>query len=127
MVIIRNRHLVFPGAYALCCQTVTVYHKAKETGEITQHTYEGVYFGRGKTQNTAKEGTREESSTLLIIPGDAAQIFPGDKVIEGEGTRIASAEDWARVIPSTTPGLVVIRSVHPVKYQDKIVHIEAEG
>lgn len=127
MIIVRNRHLVFPGAYALCTQTVTVYHRDKATGEITQHTYEGVYFGRGKTQNTAKEGTREESATLLIIPGDAAQIFPGDKVIEGEGTRISSAEAWARAIPSTTPGLVVIRSVHPVKYQDRVVHIEAEG
>lgn len=127
MFIIRNRQLVYPGAYALCTQTVTVYHRDKEAGEITHHTYEGVYFGRGKTQSTVKEGAREESATLLIIPGDAAQIFPGDKVIEGEGTRIATAEAWARAIPSTTPGLVVIRSVHPVKYQDRVVHIEAEG
>ena len=127
MFIIRNGQPVFPVAYALCTQTVTIYHRDKETGEITRKEITGAYFGRKKTQSTGQKGDTEQTSHLLIIQGAEPAVFPGDKVLEGSGPRIATAEEWARFLPSNTAGLVVIRAVHPVSYKGQIVHIEAEG
>ena len=127
MFIIRNGQPVFPGAYALCTQTVTIYHRDKETGEITRKEISGVYYGRKKTQDGGQRGDTEKNTHLLIIPGANTEVFPGDKVLEGSGPRIATAEEWARFLPSNTAGLVVIREVHPVSYKGRVVHIEAEG
>ena len=127
MFIIRNGQLAFPGAYSLCTQTVTIYHRDKESGVIKRQEISGVYYGRKKTGDTGQRGDTEKNTHLLIIPGANTEVFPGDKVLEGSGPRIATAEEWARFLPSNTAGLVVIRAVHPVVYKGQTVHIEAEG
>jgi len=45
----------------------------------------------------------------------------------GEGPEITGREDWAALIPSKVPGLVVVKYVDPKYYHGTIVHTEAGG
>ena len=80
-----------------------------------------------KTQNVDKTGSSEVNSFLLVLPGPVVQVAVGDKVMAGEGPEITGREDWAALIPSKVPGLVVVKYVDPKYYHGTIVHTEAGG
>lgn len=110
----------------LCKQTVTVYHKADESYTRTVYTKQ-AFLDRKKTQSIDKTGSKDANSFLLVIPGKAQSVFVGDKVFEGVGPNIATAEEWRKFIPSTVPELVVIKYADPKLWNGAIVHTEAGG
>ena len=109
----------------LCRQTVTVYHKQAD-GAFSRTVYPQAYLDYKKTQTTEKTGSKESNSFLLVIPGSTQTVHVGDKVFDGVGPEISAAE-WSTFIPSKIPGLVVVTSADPKKWNGCIVHTEAGG
>lgn len=115
-----------PIDYRLCNQTVTIYHwDSKDT--YTQQTIHNAFLDFRKNQSIDKTGSKEVNSFLLVIPTDKVIVATKDKILQGEGPRIATREEWSKLIPETTPGLVVVRYVDPKYWQGKLVHLEAGG
>ena len=114
-----------PVDYRMCKQTVTVYHKDGE--EYTRTVYDRAFLDFRKNQTVDKTGSKESNSFLLVIPGDVQAVFVGDKVMLGEGPEVATREDWAALIPATTPGLVVVKYADPKYWGPRFVHVEAGG
>ena len=101
--------------YPLCDQTVTVYHMAG--GEIFRQVIHGCYF-----QQQEKGTGPVERPFLLVIPGDTLQVFPGDRVLPGEGPEVT---DWDAFLPATEPQLARIGWVKPCYWQGTLCHTEA--
>lgn len=114
-----------PVSYDLCDQTVTVYHTDGKT--YTRKIIRGAYLDYRKTQNVTKTGNTESNGFLLVIPGDTVPVSVGDKVMMGEGPEVTTREQWAALIPSRVPGLVVVQYVDPKYWRGHIVHTEAGG
>ena len=115
-----------PIDYRLCNQTVTIYHWDGK-GIYTQQTIHNAFLDFKKNQSIDKTGSKEVNSFLLIIPTDKVIVYPKDKVLQGEGQEVATREAWSKLIPETTPGLVVVRYIDPKYYQGRMVHLEAGG
>ena len=116
-----------PVDYSKCNQTVTIYHWDGGSRYTRKVIRQGAFLYFKKTQNVDKAGSTEVNSFLLVIPGSEVLISVGDKVIHGEGPLLSSREEWSALIPTKTPGLVVIRYVDPKYWRGVIVHTEAGG
>ena len=117
-----------PLNYTLCNQTVTVY-RASHDGEFscTKTVYDKkAFLDFKKVVSTDKTGSKEVNSFLLVIKGNA-DLKPKDKVLYGVGEDIKTREEWAKFIPSSRAGLVVIETVDPKYYNGEICHVEASG
>lgn len=114
-----------PVDYRMCKQTVTVYHK--EGDAYTKTIHEKAFLDFRKNQTVDKTGSKESNSFLLVIPGGSQMVFVGDKVMMGEGPEVATREEWAALIPSAVPGLVVVKYVDPKYWGTQMVHVEAGG
>lgn len=114
-----------PIRYDLCNQTVTVYRK--QDNKYIRTVYENTFLDRKKTQSVDKTGSQDANSFLLVIPRNVQTVFVGDKVFEGIGPEISTADEWRNFIPSTTPELVVVKYADPKKWKGAIVHTEAGG
>ena len=115
-----------PVDYRLCNQTVTVYHREGD-GQYTRTVYPRAFLDFKKVRNVDKTGSSEASSFLLIIPGDRQTVVPGDKILLGEGGPVTTREEWANLIPSKVPGLVVAKYTDVKYWGTQIVHTEAGG
>ncbi len=113
-----------PLDYSLCNQTVTVYHWNPDTKQIRRTVYPGAFLDYKKTQNVDKTGGTDVNTFLLVIPCEKQAVFVGDKVFHGIGPMVT---DWAKFIPSSVPGLCVVKYVDPKFWRDRLVHIEAGG
>lgn len=122
MLVLRS---LSPVSYDLCNQTVTVYHTDGKS--YTRKVIRGAYLDYRKTQNVTKTGNTEANSFLLVIPGSDVPVAVGDKVMIGEGPEVTTREQWAALIPSRAPGLVVVQYVDPKYWRGQIVHTEAGG
>ena len=122
-MLIKNK---CPLSYALCNQTVTVYHQDKENKKVSRTVYHNAFLDFKKTENVDKTGKTEANSFLLIIPGSTQKVFVGDKVVLGECANIAYA-DWSKYVSTNTPGLVVVKYADPKYWNNRIVHTEAGG
>ncbi len=116
-----------PVNYSLCNQTVTVYHKEKESDKYTRTVYDKAFLDHKKTQSVDKTGSKEANSFLLVVPGTSQAVFVGDKVYDGIGPEITDREAWAAFIPTKVPGLVVVSYADVKKWNGTIVHTEAGG
>lgn len=110
-----------PLHYDLCDRTVTVYHKEGDT--IRRIVTQGFYhFEDCVTEN---DGVAQFfRKFLLILPGSCQQIFPGDRVFDGEGPEI-TPEGWDGFVPSLVPGLSQAAYATPWYWEGAIVHTEA--
>ena len=118
-----------PVDYRLCKQTVTVYHPLKDSrGQIASVdvTIQRGFLDFKKVRNVEKTGSSEATSFLLVIPGDQQMVFPGDKVLLGEGQPI-TAEQWRDLIPTRVPGLCVVKYADLKYWNGQPVHTEAGG
>lgn len=115
-----------PLSYALCRQTVTVYHWDGGQG-YTRRVFRRAFLDFQKTQNVDKTGSREAASFLLVIPCTEPAVFPGDKVLAGEGPPVSTREEWATLIPAKVPGLAVVQYVDPKVWGGRLTHVEAGG
>ena len=118
-----------PVDYRLCNQPVTVYHPVKDArGQISGvdvKAYRG-FLDFKKVRNVEKTGSSEASSFLLVIPGNQQMVFPGDKVLLGEGQPIPP-ELWKDQIPSKVPGLCVVKYADVKYWNGQPIHTEAGG
>lgn len=114
-----------PVSYALCNQTVTVYHTDGKT--YTRTVYGRAFLDFRKTETTSKTGSREANGFLLVIPGEGTPVSVGDKVMLGEGPQCSTREEWAELIPAKVPGLVVVQYVDPKYWNGRVCHTEAGG
>ena len=114
-----------PVDYRLCNQTVTVYHKDGNT--ITRTVHDRAFLDLRKNKTVGKIGSKENSTFLLVIPGSTQTVFVGDKVMQGVGPEVTTREDWAALIPATTPDLVVVEYVELRLWKGQLVHTEAGG
>ena len=109
----------------LCRQTVTVYHREGEA--YTRTVYAKAFLDHKKTQTIDKTGSREANTFLLVIPGSHQTVFVDDKVYDGIGPDITTAEQWREFVPVKVPGLVVVKYADCKKWGDTVVHTEAGG
>ena len=123
MLLIRKKN---PINYdQLCRQTVTVYRKEGE--EYIRKEYSKAFLEHKKTQTVDKTGSKEANSFLLVIPGSSQTVFVDDKVFDGVGPEIITAEQWRNFVPVNVPGLVVVKYADCKKWNNVIVHTEAGG
>ena len=112
----------------LCNQTVTVYRKEEGVNKFSKTIYKNAFLDFRKTVSTDKLGATESNSFLLVIHGSKQAVYPGDKVILGNGPDIPSGDFWSKeFIPSKVEGLVVVKYADPKYWNGKIVHTEAGG
>lgn len=132
--------------YALCSQTVTVYHQmgAGKDFACTRTVLRG-FLDWKKNQTIDKTGSREVNGFLLVLPSGwqggpvwvtpeeytgAAGTFtlaPKDKVLLGEGPALDTREAWAALLPARASGLVVVQEVDPKYWQGEVCHVEGGG
>lgn len=113
------------GAYRLCTQEVTVYHRNEnDTYTTTYHTKS--FFDSHRTQAIEKTGSQDVSGYLVVIVGNP-DIQPGDKILLGHGKRMRTREEWAALIPATTKNLVIARTIDYKTWQGEVVHVEIGG
>lgn len=122
MLSVRKR--ACPLDYSKCNQTITVYHRSET--EVIRSVYLDAFLDFRKNRNIDKTGSKETNSFLLVIPGEAVMISPGDKVLLGIGAEI-TPQQWNELIPAKVGGLVVVKHVDPKYWQGKQCHIEAGG
>ena len=118
-----------PVDYRLCNQAVTVYHPHKDSrGQISSVdvTIQRGFLDFKKVRNVEKTGSSEASSFLLVIPGNRQMVYPGEKVLLGEGQTI-TAEQWRDLIPSKVIGLCVVKYADVKYWAGNPVHTEAGG
>lgn len=125
MVALRKRANPVEGAYALCDQAVTVYRR-DAPDSITRTVYEHAHLSFDKGRNTEKTGSKDATSFLLVIPGNA-DIQPDDKAVGGVGPEIATDAEWRSFIPSKVENLVVVRHVDRHPWDGSFPHVEARG
>lgn len=111
-----------PLDYSLCDQTVTVYHR--QGLQILRQVVEGCYLQQQVSRREDTLGAREEHSFLLVMPGDAQRVFPGDRIYAGIGPEIGS-EDWAGFLPVKVPGLYEAAYAAPFYWDGVMCHVEA--
>lgn len=133
-----------PVDYSLCDQTVTLYHA--ELGEefsCRRTVFHGAHLDSKKVQSVDRTGSREANSFLLVLPSGwqgrpvwaktaaegqpAFALAPGDKVLLGEGPEIGDRVAWARFVPVSVPGLVVVKDLDVKYWRGQVCHIEAGG
>lgn len=107
--------------YSLCCQTVTLY--GLRDGAVTRRVVENAHYTWQVIQVTDEAGTRQETTFLLVLPGEA-EINPGDRVYEGVGPEVTVTE-WPEFLPVTVRGLAQVQYVRPYYWQGQLCHIEA--
>ena len=115
-----------PVDYSQCNQTVTIYHWDGGSTYTTKVIH-NAFFERKHSKNVDKLGGKDADTFLLVITGSAVPVAAGDKVLEGEGKEISTREEWAALIPSKTPDLVVVEWVAPKYWRGAVVHTEAGG
>ena len=111
--------MMSPMAYPLCCQQATLYRKTPEG--VLRQVLEGCFLRWQDTLSDGENGPRFQRKFLLIVPG-AADIRPGDRVIEGDGAEVA---DWDSFLPVTVPGLCQVQYAMAHKWQGQVCHVEA--
>ena len=118
--------MIFPHMYDFCSQEVTVYHQA-EDGQVTTTVHDHAFLEFKKVESVNKLGSSESSSFLLVIPGDSQLVYPGDKVLIGAGEQVTTLEGWRNLVPSTVPGLCIVKWADVKRFGMQIVHTEAGG
>ena len=109
--------------YPLCDQTVTLYRAAED--QVLRQVVHGCFFQQQDTLQTDGSGSRLQRGFLLVMPGQARRVFPGDRVMAGEGP-IVSREQWDLFIPALVPGLSQVGQVKPCYWQGRLCHTEAQ-
>lgn len=109
-----------PLDYSLCDQTVTVYRK---TGDrIARQVAENCYFSRQTADAAEHHGKSRLKPFLLIIPGDAMPLQPGDRIFAGIGPEKV---DWQAFVPAAVPELHEVSFAKPCFWEGAVIHWEA--
>ena len=108
-----------PMAYPLCCQQVSIYRNTG--GVVSRQVLQGCYLNWQDCLSDGETGPRFQRKFLMIVPG-AADVRPGDRVLEGAGPEEVV---WDSFIPVNVPGLCQADYVTAHKWQGQVCHVEA--
>lgn len=111
-----------PVDYSLCCQRVTVYRKTADS--VLRTELDGCCLQWQEQEDSDVLGRRTERKFLLIQPGAAQQVFPGDRVYDGIGPEITMSQ-WPNFLPVQVPGLGEVAYAAPYYWQGIFCHTEA--
>lgn len=126
MTVLRRQGNPAGCAYAaLCRQVVTVYRR-NGADSITRTVHPRAFLSFDEGRNVERTGSKESTSFLLVIPGDA-DVAPGDRVLLGEGPSVSTDAAWRSFIPSKVEGLVVVGHVDRHPWDGGFPHVEARG
>lgn len=106
--------------YSLCSQAVTVYREGN-TG-IFRQVAENCHLSRKDSACGESYGKSKEKQFLLIIPGNALPLQPGDRIFAGIGPEEV---DWARFVPALVTQLYQAAYAKPCFWDGEIIHWEA--
>lgn len=118
--------------YALCTQTVTLYHPDETNRRVVRTVLDGVFLDRRVKINRTETGRQLAQAFLLVIPAAAGQpdrdytLEPGDRVLEGAGPDLAWA-DWPAFVPAAVEGLCCVQYAAPKILGGRLCHLEAGG
>ncbi len=118
--------------YALCRQTVTLYHADPAQKAVARTVVRGAFLDTRRRAVQDAAGTQGANAFLLIIPqaaaayGTAYTLAPGDRVLAGEGPAVPYAQ-WPGFVPAAVPGLCVVQYVDPKTLGGVPCHVEAGG
>ena len=107
--------------YSLCDQTVTVYHLSDDG--VSRTVYPNAHLQIQDKSTEGSHGPELERAFLLVIPGEA-ELYPGDRVLLGEGREI-NVKTWANFVPANVENLCQIQYVQPCSFMGQICHTEA--
>ena len=99
-------------------RTVTVYHPLPD--RVERRVVEGCYLQLRQQREDGCESQR----FLLVMPGPRQQIWPGDRVIAGQGP-LVTRQQWDSFLPVTVEGLVQVRWVEGYELEGELTHFEA--
>jgi len=106
--------------YPLCDQVVTVYRRRADT--VLRQVLEGCYLD---VQVTAVPGDdRQQRKFLLVVPGSVQRVFPGDRLVPGEGPQV-TAGDWDRFLPVFQEDMLIVGTVKRFYWNGELCHVEA--
>ena len=109
-----------PLDYSLCSQTVTVYRKTGE--EVIRQVAENCHLSRQTSVPTEHYGKSTEKCFLLIIPGGAVSLQPGDRIYAGIGPETIN---WDTFVPAAADDLYEVSFAKPCFWEGELVHWEA--
>lgn len=144
----RRGHNRVPVDYRFCRDTVTLYHRLPGPEfSVVRTVYQGAFFDRSLNRKTTESGTGYETCFLLVLPAGGRRfeylppeqfdrlspwertgrftLAPGDKLTEGEGPEVKTAEDWVRLDPRQ--GAALVKETAERRWMGRLAHIEAGG
>jgi len=114
--------MILPVDYSMCCQRVTVYRKTP--AGIVRAELPGCLLQWQEETSYDRLGRRQERKFLLIQPGESQQVFPGDRVMEGNGPEVA-ADQWSAFVPELVANLGEVAYAKAYYWQGSFCHTEA--
>ena len=109
-----------PLDYTLYCQTVTLYRL--HDGNVQRQVAQNCYLQREDRSPTEIYGKSRRKDCLLIIPGDALQPQPGDRVYAGIGPEQIL---WEQFLPALVPEVYELSYARPCCWEGSVTHWEA--
>ena len=109
-----------PLDYSLCCQTVTVYRKVDQ--EVTRQVAENCFLSHSVSTPMEPYGKSRSKPFLLIIPGGALPLQPGDRIYAGTGPETVN---WDTFVPAAADDLYEVSFAKPCYWEGELVHWEA--
>lgn len=107
----------------LCDTPVTIYHRQGDT--VTKRTEPACFYHYEDRLVPDGQGLGFVRKFLLIQPGENP-IYPGDKILAGEGPDVTS-DSWDTFLPENTPTLSVVTYASGRYFAGEIRHWEAGG
>lgn len=108
--------------YPLCRSTVTVYRLEK--GQVHRQVEEGCFFQWQDRLTEDVRGSHWDRTFYLVMPGSHQRVFPGDRVMAGEGPAV-TPEAWDGFVPAAVEGLCQVQYACPHYWRGKLCHTEA--
>ena len=108
--------------YPFCNQTVTCYRLID--GQVQRQVLKNCYYHYRDEKIETDTGSRWVRKFLLIQPGEKQMVFPGDRILAGEGPEV-TAEQWATFLPVNVPALGQVAYATPWYWAGRISHTEA--
>ena len=108
--------------YPLCRTMVTVYRL--RDGQVQRQVEDGCFYQWQDVLEENVQGQRRVRKFYLVMPGSPQRVFPGDRVLLGEGPQI-SAGEWDSFVPSVVPTLSQVQYACPHYWHGKLCHTEA--
>ena len=106
--------------YPMCDRTVTVYRLTD--GKVVRQILHGCYLQM--TEGRLPGDERPVREFLLVIPGAEQRVFPGDRVVPGEGP-VVTESGWATFLPVGVEQLLVVGKVRLLYWDGCLCHTEA--